>query len=293
LTVQTESLPRVQVLEPQGFDSRAGVWHAGIRPRPGGGPMLRLMTYNLWFDEYRWEERIAAALGLIERLRPDIVGLQEVTPAYLERILTQDWIRRRYQVSDSTAETLRPHGVLLLSRIPMNGLVLCRLPSQKDRKLLVAELETSCGTLFLGTVHLESSPESTPIRLEQLDRILPGLNGARHAVLMGDFNFDPADQTEQSRIAQRYTDLWPALRGDEPGYTADSELNAMRFLHKQFHKRVRFDRILLRSSPAAWRPVSIDLLGTEPVETDQPEVFPSDHFGLIGVIACVEPSRGG
>jgi tyrosyl-DNA phosphodiesterase 2 len=248
--------------------------------------LLKLVTFNLWFDEYRWEERLAAALGAIADCRADVVGLQEVTPRQLERILSTDWLRDRYQVSDASGETVQPHGAVLLSRLPMHALALCPLPSQKDRKLLVAEIGTRCGALYVGTLHLESSPENTASRLEQLDRVLPGLHGADQAVLMGDFNFDPMDLSEQSRIEGRYADLWPTLRGEEPGYTADSERNAMRFAHKQVHKRVRFDRILLRSAGAVWRPVSVDLIGTAPISAAHPEVYPSDHFGVCGVLAC-------
>jgi tyrosyl-DNA phosphodiesterase 2 len=104
-------------------------------------------------------------------------------------------------------------------------------------------------------MHLEGSPENTTRRLEQLDRVLPGLYGADHAVWMGDFNFDPRQRSEPSRSERRYRDLWTTLRRDETGYTADSQRNAMRFVDKQRHKRVRFDRILRYSKEKMWRPM--------------------------------------
>jgi endonuclease/exonuclease/phosphatase family metal-dependent hydrolase len=170
--------------------------------------------------------------------------------------------------------------------MPIGSLACCPLPSAKDRKLLVAEFQTGCGTLHVGTVHLESSPENTTRRLQQLDRVLPGLCGAEHAVLMGDFNFDPRQRSEQSRIERCYEDLWTGLRGDEPGYTVDSRRNAMRLLHKQLQKRVRFDRILLRSEGDRWRALRIELLGTEPIAANRPEVYASDHFGVGAVLTC-------
>jgi len=277
---------RVGVLEPYGFEPSAGAWRPGIHRSITEARSLTLVTFNLWFDQYHWEERLDATLSLIATCRADVVGLQEVTPRQLDRILSTEWVRHQYQVSDVSAKTLQPHGVVLLSRSPISSLALCPLPSGKDRKLLVAELLTGCGSLYVGTVHLESSPENTARRLEQLDRVLPGLYGADHAVLMGDFNFDPRHRSEQSRIEHLYTDLWTSLRGDEPGYTADSERNAMRFMHKQLHKRVRFDRILLRSKGNRWRPISINLLGTDPVSAERPEIYASDHFGVCGVVAC-------
>lgn len=243
------------------------------------------MTYNLWFNEHRWQERSDALLRLARNCDPDIIGFQEVTPRHLARILAEDWVRREYQVSDVAGSTLEPHGVLLLSRLPVNSLALCHLPSHKYRKLMVGELETADGAMCVATVHLESSALSFAVRLEQLDRILPSLRATRHAVLMGDFNFDPRDRAEQSRIEPGYTDLWPALHSGQPGYTVDSALNEMRLLHKQRHTRARFDRILLRSAGSRWEPESIRIIGAQPISPADPQVYPSDHFGLVGVIS--------
>jgi len=288
-----EELSTVRILPPYGFDLASGSWKTGLgRPRPAAD-RLTLVTYNLWFGERCWHERIAALLRLVRDARPDVIGFQEVTPPHLERILDEDWVRREYQVSDAAGVTVEPHGVLLLSRLPISVLSLCHLPSRKNRKLVVAELETSEGAVCLGTVHLESSPLSLPVRLEQLDRILPGLHGARHAVLMGDFNFDPRDLVEQSRIEPGYLDLWSALHSGEPGYTVDSVLNQMRFLHKQRHKQARFDRILLRSTVSGWEPESIRMIGTEPISPAHPEVYPSDHFGLVAtIVRKADPASG-
>jgi endonuclease/exonuclease/phosphatase family metal-dependent hydrolase len=275
----------VSILRPYRFDASAGTWVAGSAiERPGKG-RLTIVTYNLWFGERHWEERIGALLGLVRQCGADVIGFQEVTPPHLERILAEDWIRRDYQVSDAVGDTLEPHGVLLLSRLAVSSLALCHLPSRKDRKMVVGMLEAGAGTIVVGTVHLESAPLSLPVRLEQLDQVLPSLHGAKNAVLMGDFNFDSSDRDEQSRIEPGYTDLWPALHTGEPGYTVDSVRNRMRLLHKQKHKRARFDRILLRSMAAGWEPESIRLLGTQPISAQCPDVYPSDHFGLVGVIA--------
>jgi endonuclease/exonuclease/phosphatase family metal-dependent hydrolase len=245
---------------------------------------LTLVSYNLWFGEYRWEERLAALLELVRDCRPDVIGFREVTPRCLERILAEDWVRRGYQISDVDGSTLEPHGVLLLSRLPMRGLALCHLPSQKDRKLLLGELETADGCFCAGTVHLESSPPNIPLRLEQLDRVLPWLSETNDGVLMGDFNFDPRDTAEQSLVEPRYMDLWSELHGDEPGYTVDSMRNRMRLQHKGQHKRARFDRILLRSRGGRWAPQAIRIIGTRPVSPEPPDLYPSDHFGLAAVI---------
>jgi len=101
---------------------------------------------------------------------------------------------------------------------------------------------------------------------------------------MGDFNFD-SSWAENQNLDPAYQDVWPLLHPSEPGYTEDTEVNTMRLLHTGKHKQVRFDRILLRSEQPGWRAESIQLIGTEPIGIEMPNVFPSDHFGLFGTFA--------
>jgi hypothetical protein len=52
----------------------------------------------------------------------------------------------------------------------------------------------------------------------------------------------------------------------------------MRLDGKNKHRQVRFDRVLLKGT--GWTAKCIDLLGTEPISSAHPRVFPSDHFGV-------------
>ena len=243
---------------------------------------LALLTYNVWFGEFLWQERFAALLDVVRACRPDLVALQEVTPRHLEYLLAVEWVRREFRISDITGSTLQPHGVLLLSRLPLRNLGLQELPSDKDRKMLVAELGLGSRSVCVGNLHLESSPQATPVRLAQLDKILPRLQSVQRTLLMGDFNFDPVQMPEQARVEQYFRDLWAELRPDEPGFTEDTAINDMLLSHKGKEKQVRFDRILLRSPQPGWIAESVQLIGTRPIAPHQPDLFPSDHFGLAG-----------
>jgi tyrosyl-DNA phosphodiesterase 2 len=153
-----------------------------------------------------------------------------------------------------------------------------------NRKVLVAELCVSEQSFNVATVHLESQKPSADIRAEQLAMIFPLLEKSEHSVVMGDFNFCSSWTWENANIDSCYQDMWSVLRSDEPGYTEDTDINLMRLQQTQKKKKVRFDRILLRSSSPGWRPKSIQLLGTKPISPAYPNVFPSDHFGLVGQI---------
>lgn len=271
----------IQSLDAFRFVRSAGAWKRVETEPDVTRDRLVLVTYNLWFGKFLWRERFAALLDVVRDCDPDLIALQEVTIRHLRCLLEDAWVRREFRLSDVTGETLQPHGVLLLSRVPLRALGLRELPSNKDRKLLVAELALGARSASVGNRHLESSASATPLRLVQLDEALPTLLGAPYRLLMGDFNFDPAED-EQDRLAAHYRDLWAELRRDEPGYTEDTDLNRMRLLHKNRRKQARFDRILLCSSRPGWEPESIELIGTRPIAENAPEVFPSDHFGLAG-----------
>jgi endonuclease/exonuclease/phosphatase family metal-dependent hydrolase len=229
-----------------------------------------------------WRERFAALLDIVRACRSDLVALQEVTPRHLEHLLTVEWVRREFRISDITGSTLQPHGVLLLSRLPLRNPGLQELPGNKNRKMLVAELGLGSRSVGVGNLHLESSPQATPVRLAQLDTILPRLPDKQHTLLLGDFNFDPVQLPEQSRVDQCFLDLWTELRPAEPGYTEDTAVNGMLLSHKGREKQVRFDRILLRSPRPGWIPESVQLIGTRAITPQLPGLFPSDHFGLAG-----------
>ena len=184
-------------------------------------------------------------------------------------------------MSDTLVISLGPHGVLLLSRIPIHSLVLYNLPSALNRKLLIAELLLNSSITKIAVCHLDSRKKNANMRTEQLTGIFPVLEDAPHAILMGDFNLDPDGTDETSTMDRRYEDMWLLLKPDNPGFTIDTDINTMRLEQKGEPKKVRFDRILVRSGSPGWRPEDIWLLGTDPLSETNPAVFPSDHFGLM------------
>jgi tyrosyl-DNA phosphodiesterase 2 len=242
---------------------------------------LTLLTFNAWFMPFGYLERSKALLEIIRFSDADIIGLQEVTPELLEMILEQDWVRKDYLVSDFQGRTVGPHGVLLLSRLPIRSLVLYNPPSALNRKLLIAELLLNSSMTKIAVCHLDSRKKNAHMRAEQLTGLFPLMEDAPHAILMGDFNFDPDSTGETSNMDGRYEDMWSLLKPDNPGFTIDTDINTMRLEQKGEPKKVRFDRILVRSGSPGWRPESIRLLGTDPIKETNPAVFPSDHFGLM------------
>lgn len=250
-------------------------------PETAAVPRLRVLTFNIWFGEYHFEERGDTVLGLLRDYAPEVIALQEVTPPFLKKLLEQAWVRDHYHVSDVTKTSVEPYGVLLLARFPLQAPRLFHLPSGMHRKLKVAELHLNGQVTHIASIHLESKKHNEAVRAAQLRGALELLAPARHCLLLGDFNFCSSWPEENANIPPEYRDLWAALRPEEPGYTVDTDINVMRLLQKDKRKAARFDRVLLRSGQPGWVPRSIELIGTDPISPQYVNVFPSDHFGLV------------
>ena len=240
------------------------------------GDRLTVATFNVWFDERYARARYQAIADLLARETPDVMVFQEVTAPALDVLLGQEWIRTGYQRAEVTGRRTGNYGHLMLSRAPMQRAVYLRLPTRASRGVLRAELNVGGGVLTVGSVHLDSGKASAELRKRQLRTIFRNLQDASDAVLLGDFNMR---DHEDNGITAPFVDVWPALHPDEPGFTEDTSINAMRFDSTGKERHVRFDRVLVKSGE--WTPTRIELLGTEPISPDLPRVFPSDHFGLV------------
>jgi tyrosyl-DNA phosphodiesterase 2 len=255
----------------------AGDWYDAPLVDRTGRADVRLLSWNAWFGGHMFDERRDALLAELQRRRPDVIALQEVTQALLRGLLGEPWIRAAYQASQCE---IASYDVVILSRLPVRRFAELELPTEMGRRLLVAEL--ACG-LTVATVHLESTRSEATTRAAQLRAIQPVL--AEHypdVALVGDMNFRPDDPIESAALDASFLDTWPALHSDDPGYTVDTEVNTMRLQVRSTPTRKRIDRVFLRSPH--WQARSIELVGTRPFDADG--TFISDHFGLETVLTA-------
>ena len=236
------------------------------------------MTYNVWYEEHQQALRHPALLRVLEACDADVLGLQEVSPDFLAKLEACAWVRGRYRVFADDVDPDFP-GTVLLSRKSVATSDLVDLPGNLGRRLVVAEL----GRLTVAAVHLESMRSRARTRREQLAEIFAYLEGDDDVVLMGDFNFC-ATSEENAQLDPSFDDVWSSLRPDDPGFTEDTTINRMRLEVTGRHKHVRYDRMLLRTRSGRWAPQDVALIGTEAVGPDHPDVFPSDHFGLVATL---------
>lgn len=238
---------------------------------------LTLATFNMWFDPRHAEARYRAIADVLAREAPDVMVFQEVTATALDVLLRQDWIRDGYARASVTGRRTGNYGHLMLSRVPVRRAVYVPIPTRAARGVLRAEVHVGGGeALTVGSVHLDSGKAAAELRERQLRTVFRDVDRRPDVVLLGDFNMR---DNENDCIAAPFVDVWPQLRPDEPGFTEDTSINLMRLDSTGKERHVRFDRVLIKG--AGWRPVRIDLIGTEPISPDLPRVFPSDHFGVV------------
>jgi tyrosyl-DNA phosphodiesterase 2 len=257
------------------FDATTGQWTDIDADGAVDRDELTVTTFNIWFNSYFAEERYRAIAELLSRDLPDVMVFQEVTTSALAVFLAQPWIRKHYLRAAVAGDGAGNYGMLMLSRVPVTRVTYTRLPTRLARGFLRAEFTINGRPQVICSVHLESGKAAVRLRGWQLRRIFRALRKAQDAVVLGDFNMR---DDENRRIAAPYCDVWPALRPREDGFTEDTSINLMRFDSKNKHRQVRFDRVLVKGP--AWSPADIELLGTAPVSTALPRVFPSDHFGV-------------
>ncbi|CAK9086686.1 Tyrosyl-DNA phosphodiesterase 2 (Tyr-DNA phosphodiesterase 2) (5'-tyrosyl-DNA phosphodiesterase) (5'-Tyr-DNA phosphodiesterase) (TRAF and TNF receptor-associated protein) [Durusdinium trenchii] len=225
---------------------------------------LRVVSYNVWFSEFRQEIRAKALFAILDDEDADVVCLQEVTPTFLAWLREEHFVQERYSLSDTVGTTLQgaqlAYGVVLLLKRTLHAtaMELWRLPTRMGRSLLLAKLPMEELELWVATVHLES--DSQDLRREQLRCIVEVLDGASHVILAGDMNFGDFAVEEVELRQAGYHDCTA-----QSGHTMPrSDFG---------HRAERLDRIYSKEvTGAATRfvPSKPELLGTEACDLPSP-----------------------
>lgn len=176
----------------------------GPAPAAAGGAesgqpqQLRLMSWNIHYgvngDAAVALEDIASA---IERQRPDVVTLQEVSRGWPigGGVDEAEWLSRRLRMGYVWSPAADGQfGNVILSRLPMSDVDTGKLPQGAGsmvRSYAAATVELSGGgEIRVMTTHLQHR-DNTPTRLAQLDELLKAWDRTLPAIITGDFNAQP------------------------------------------------------------------------------------------------------
>ncbi len=250
---------------------------------------LRLMTWNVWFNERAQKIRMQSILDTIESYEPEIIGLQELTKEGIKSLEDPEQILSEYHKIESDVSLLQGYWEGLYTRLepgPSSGRTEYEW-THMGRGLTV--LHYPALDLVVGTTHLESMDRAkfrqaqAKEAFERLDSI-----GTRNAALMGDMNLYHEESLEP--LPPGWMDSWDVLHPHEKGWTRDSQRNKM----LENPTQERLDRIFIRTKD--YQLSKIHLLGTSPctlppedtadiiTTTNERPIFPSDHFGLLLIL---------
>ena len=251
---------------------------------------IRVATLNIWNRMGPWEERLAAIRKEVERLQPDVLGLQEVLVLPEHEFDQAQAIAEGfgYHVAfgrspDAEAYTM---GNAILSRFPITRTFAFALPGTDEHRCLVfAELDSPAGKIPFFSTHLNWKFDESDVRQLQVQSIARFVDACRRdfpAVVVGDFNAEP--DSEEIRFLRGLTSLGGRSVhfqdvfghvGEGPG-TTFSLANPYAALLREPDRRI--DYVWVRGGDERFRgePLAARVAFDKP----EGEAYPSDHFGV-------------
>ena len=248
---------------------------------------LDVATLNIWHDSGPWPQRCELILEEISRLKPDLVGLQEVLCQPDGRGQAEELAGPLgYEVAYAPASRRSDGtwlGNALLSRLPVRRSQTVALPADgvESRSMLHALVDTVAGELPVFVTHLAWEHDLGLVRGRQVDAILDGIErsvadvpAALPGLLMGDFNAAPGAD-ELLPLEDGWVDAW-SVAGDGPGFTFDPENDYARPWEEPAQ---RIDYVFVEADPRVRVPLAETAFTVPRLVGGQP-IWPSDHYGI-------------
>ena len=264
---------------------------------------LKVLTLNIWNEDGPWPERAKRIREWIDRLDPDLIGLQEVLRGprldQLEELLPGGryhsvWAR----ATDFWNDWALGFGNAVASRWPIAEHAELELPSGADgerRVVIRAGIEAPFGPLVFASTHLNYRFHHGSVRERQVVAACDFVWQARPRggfppMLVGDFNAEPESaeiryvsglQSLEGR-SMYLRDAWTHAGDGGAGITWS---NANTYTRPWLEPDRRIDYIFVGPPQRN----GIGLIEHCRVVCNDPRdgVWPSDHFGILAEVRTV------
>jgi endonuclease/exonuclease/phosphatase family metal-dependent hydrolase len=263
------------------------------------GPLVatrvRVVTWNLWWRLGNWEARADVIAHTLDKLRPDLVCLQEVWREGDRNHagLLAERLGMEYVFAVDRTERGIDQGVALLSRWPLTEIEHRPLPIPADVEqrnvALRAVVQGPRGPLLLVTTHLIPYPHRSEWREQQVRALVEFVAERKRqpptTIVAGDFNAAP-DADEIRLLTGRrapavpgwvFLDAWDTAGDGSAGCTmTKTNPNSAPLLLPN----LRWDYIFVSwpSGPGGvGHPVHAEVAGVE----GRDGVVPSDHYAVL------------
>lgn len=271
---------------------------------------LVVVTFNLFHggpwgewtgDDRQLERRFEIVAAELERLRPDVVALQEASVG-----------RRRGHVAARLAERLGMHhvhtpatervfgvrvfgwlatrligfreGPAILSRYPIVAAETIDLPRCRKRYdprvLLSATLRTPGGDVLVYSTHVSRDD----CQIARIAEVVQNRRNGLPSLVMGDFNTGDTMEPVDRMRASGFVDAFRAANPNGRGATVWQPIDAPTAMAS---RRVDYIFVLPGREIAARVPASRVVLDTPRREPDGATLWPSDHHGVLATISLV------
>jgi endonuclease/exonuclease/phosphatase family metal-dependent hydrolase len=237
---------------------------------------MDVMTLNIWGTRGPLE-RQRVLIDAIRALAPEILCLQEATDP---RIFPHFSYTTRLHASIGGLAILSVYPAI--SRRTFSYQTLSPLEPH-PRQLLLAQLESPQGPLWVATTHLSWKAEDEPSRLGQVEELLTQAQSLEgNLLLCGDFNAEPPSPPIRRVVEAGFVDLFARLHSKEPGITWDNRNPFIQSHEVRFPDR-RIDYLFARTHVLD----SLNLKSCEVAcRTPDPQgLYPSDHYGVMAAFA--------
>jgi endonuclease/exonuclease/phosphatase family metal-dependent hydrolase len=250
-------------------------------------PQIKIATLNLFNRMGEWGHRAPLVIDQLEKLAPDVIGLQEVDLVIDQGMWVSRQINKRlalqphYRIKHATNTGQRAsyHSIATLSRLPFEEHeILDLMTFERVAQRMVFAIDGK-PFVFVNT-HLHHPVEAQQERVEQLATLLAWLDRdvrGLPAVIVGDFNAyaDPPEPAV-TMMKGRFRSACEAANGREPEKTWTTPVNTY-----DDSPHGTLDYIFV--SPE-WKVVEAGLAFDQP-SPHNPNMYPSDHLGLYAVLS--------
>lgn len=236
-------------------------------------PKIKLLSYNLWFENYKLESRMNALIPIIKKNDPDIMCFQEVTPDMFT-FLTENLSEHIYYYPKIVT---KKYETVFFSKYNFVNKMTYLLPTRMNRSLRIVKIEINGKIFSIANCHFESqfsTEYKNELKLNQYELVKSILDNMKKVyekdiILCCDSNIL---ECEENKFFDdlRWHDCWKLLGNEENKYTYDYDSNEhLLFLGRKF--RSRLDRILFTG----------ELISSNFRLLDNKEnLSPSDHHGI-------------
>jgi exonuclease III len=244
--------------------------------------IVKIMSYNIWFDDYKKQERIISLIKTIDNNKPDVICMQEVTIPIFNQLKTKlkdyPYYYPKKMKYIYNCVIFSKYLIVEKEHIDYKNSKMCRgIVSTVICKNIIKNNIEETKYFVVSNSHFESefgkNNVNKLLQYTEAINILEKYNKIYDIVI---FCADTNIQKEEKYInGEEWIDVWKECgKNQNHMNTYDSENNRNLIERKIKNIKERLDRIIIKKNKNI-QPIKFELV------KNNNEIEASDHFGII------------